>query len=333
MGARLVRLAQVSEAARALAATQGAEQLGGNTRSSNLSAGSNIANRPISCVPARDPDICLASLSPLERKSRLLGVIGFILGVALTVVLTKVHFPLAEIWSQPPVDRTVELASSVAPLATQAEPAMSRLIVEASQGVSGEPAPLGLALHGPADSAVIITGLLPGMSLSTGDAFGADVWRVPATNLPDAWIAPPENFVGSVYLVAELLLSNNKIADRQVIRIEWLPTISPAPARDQLNQEGIATNGSNSTLRTLQGSASSDTTSKETLDVPAFKNSQENTRKAARSQDRRRMAAEPAPWHGDGADFWTARRYPKDASRPDPREGAPARKGFWEWGR
>jgi hypothetical protein len=341
MSERLVRLAQVSEAARALAPTKAAEQLSGSTRPSSLWAGSNSARGYISCVPARDrlldPDICPASLSPLERKSSLLGLIGFILSIALTVVLTKVHFPLAEIWNQPPVDRTVELASSAAPSVVRAEPAMSRLTVEPSQGVSGEPARLGLALHGLAeDAAVIITGLLPGMSLSTGDAFGADAWRVPSTNLADAWVGPPENFVGSAYLVAELLLSDNKIADRQVIRIEWRPAISPA--RRQLDQEEIATVGSKSTSRTLPGSASSDATSKENApDVPVFKNfSHENTRKA-RSQDRRRTAAEPVPWRGDRADFWIARPYPKGATRHAPsatayaREGRPAQKGFWEW--
>ena len=233
IAARLVKLGQVSEAARALAATQAAEQLGGNTTSSNLSAGSNIASSYISSVPARDrlldPHACLASPSPLERKSSLLGLIGFIVVVALTVVLTKVNFPLADIWSQRPVDRTYELASSAPPLAVRTEPTTSRLVVEPSQVVSGQPAPLGLALHGLAeDAAVIISGLLPGMSLSTGYAFGADAWRVPATDLPDAWIAPPENYVGAAYLVAELLLSDSKITDRQVIRVEWVPTISTA---------------------------------------------------------------------------------------------------------
>ena len=304
IAARLVKLGQVSEAARALAATQVAEQLGGNTTSSNLSAGSNIASSNISSVPARDrlldPHVCLASPLPLERKSSLLGLIGFILVVALTVVLTKVNFPLADIWSQRPVDRTYELASSAPPLAVRTEPTTSRLVVEPSQVVSGQPAPLGLALHGLAeDAAVIISGLLPGMSLSTGYAFGADAWRVPATDLPNAWIAPPENYVGAAYLVAELLLSDSKITDRQVIRVEWVPTIST----EQLGQEEIATARANSISRTSQGSVSSDTLSK-VPDVPVKAFSQENTGKAARSQDRRRRAAEPAPWSGDRADFW-----------------------------
>lgn len=304
IAARLVKLGQVSEAARALAATQAAEQLDGNTTSSNLSAGSNIASSYISSVPARDrlldPHVCLASPLPLERKSSLLGLIGFIVVVALTVVLTKVNFPLADIWSQRPVDRTYELASSAPPLAVRTEPTTSRLVVEPSQVVSGQPAPLGLALHGLAeDAAVIISGLLPGMSLSTGYAFGADAWRVPATDLPDAWIAPPENYVGAAYLVAELLLSDSKITDRQVIRVEWVPTIST----EQLGQEEIATARANSISRTSQGSVSSDTLSK-VPDVPVKAFSQENTGKAARSQDRRRRAAEPAPWSGDRADFW-----------------------------
>ena len=304
VAARLVKLGQVSEAARALAATQAAEQLGGNTSSSNLSAGSNIASSYISSVSARDrlldPLAYLASPSLLERKSSLLGLIGFILVVALTVVLTKVNFPLADIWSQRPVDRTYELASSAPPLAVRTEPTTSRLVVEPSQVVSGQPAPLGLALHGLAeDAAVIISGLLPGMSLSTGYAFGADAWRVPATDLPNAWIAPPENYVGAAYLVAELLLSDSKITDRQVIRVEWVPTIST----EQLGQEEIATARANSISRTSQGSVSSDTFSK-VPDVPVKAFSQENTRKAARSQDRRRRVAEPAPWRGDRADFW-----------------------------
>jgi hypothetical protein len=304
IAARLVRPGQVSEVARALAATPAAEQLGGNTSSLNLSAGSNIASSYISSVPARDrlldPHACLASPSLLKRKSSLLGLIGFILVVALTVVLTKVNFPLAEIWSQRPVARTYELASSAPPLAVRTEPTTSRLIVEPSQVVSGQPAPLGLALHGlTEDAAVIISGLLPGMSLSTGDAFGADAWRVRASDLPDAWIAPPENFVGAAYLVAELMLSESVITDRQVVRIEWVPTVSPAHVRQQLGQEEIATARANSISRTSQGSVSSDTLSK------AF--SQENTRKAARSQDRRRMSAKPVPWSGDRADFWAAR--------------------------
>jgi hypothetical protein len=164
-GARLVSLAEVSKAADALAAAQAAEQLAGSIKPSIDWAVSNVANRCTSCVPARDrlldSDICPASLSPLERKSSLLVLLGFILGLVLTIVLTRLNFPHAENPSQPSVGRMVELSSWTAP-----QPAMSRLIVKASQVVSGQPAPLGLALHGLAeDASVTITGLLPGMRI------------------------------------------------------------------------------------------------------------------------------------------------------------------------
>jgi hypothetical protein len=104
--------------------------------------------------------------------------------------------------------------------AIRTEPAIPHLVVQSSRGVSGEPAPLGLALQGRAEGAiVIITGLLPGMGLSTGDAVGDKAWQLSATDLQYAWIAPSEGFVGSADLIAELRLSNGKIVDRRTIHL------------------------------------------------------------------------------------------------------------------
>jgi hypothetical protein len=209
-----------------------ADQLGGSTRPSPASVGSTIT-----VTPARDrlldPDVPFAVVG---------GLIGVILGVA---VIALEQFPLADIWRQPTIDRTIEFASSSArpapaTLAIQAEPAIPRLIVQSSRGMSGKPAPLGLTLQGRAEGAVvIITGLMPGMELSMGGAVGADAWKVLATDLGDAWISPPENFVGSVDLVAELRLSDDKISDRQAIHFEWAPRTSLRSAQRQLVGEEI----------------------------------------------------------------------------------------------
>ena len=40
---------------------------------------------------------------------------------------------------------------------------------------------------------------------------------------------PPQGFVGTAKLTAELRLSDNKIADRQAIHFAWESPISPAP--------------------------------------------------------------------------------------------------------
>jgi hypothetical protein len=115
-----------------------------------------------------------------------------------------------------------------------------RLVVHESRGTAGEPLPLGLTMQGGTDGVVVIvTGLIPGMSLSSGTAAGADAWQVPATDLADTWVGPPLDFVGTVDLVAELHLDGARIGDRRPIRIEWIatsravaaqvPTTTPVP--------------------------------------------------------------------------------------------------------
>jgi hypothetical protein len=77
------------------------------------------------------------------------------------------------------------------------------------------------------------------MELSTGGAIAGDIWQLSATDLPYAWIAPPKDFVGFADLVAELRLSNDKIADRRAVHLEWMAPISPTPGRPELDRESI----------------------------------------------------------------------------------------------
>ena len=128
--------------------------------------------------------------------------------------------------------------STSATHAIQNDPSTPRLIVQSSRGVSGEPAPIALALRGAAhDAVVLIRGLVPGMELSAGGAVSGDTWQLSPTDLPYAWIAPPDGFVGSADLVAELRLSNGKIVDRQAMHIEWMTPVSPAPARSEFDTQ------------------------------------------------------------------------------------------------
>jgi hypothetical protein len=113
--------------------------------------------------------------------------------------------------------------------AQTSETPIPRLVVHA-RGIAGEPLPLGLTIEGGADGAVVIvTGLVHGMTLSTGDALHANVWQVPATDLANTWVGPPMGFVGMVDLIAELQLADATVIHRQPIQIEWVAT-SPAVA-------------------------------------------------------------------------------------------------------
>jgi hypothetical protein len=231
-------LAQISEAADGLVAKQVPKQDGGSTSVSAIS--SNPAVRLVG------HDVPPPQLPRLGRRSGLIVMVlvGFIFALALAAVSAiPQHLRLSESWRQPTGDRTMEMTASEpltsATRAIQNDPGTPKLIVQSSRGVSGEPAPIGLALRGAAnDAVVLIRGLVPGMELSTGGAVSGGTWQLSATDLPYTWIAPPEGFVGSVDLVAELRLSNDKIADRRSIHLEWM-TVSPAPARPELDRESI----------------------------------------------------------------------------------------------
>src|SRR5262247_3842376 len=193
-----IRLGQVSSAAAALLAQHA------HAPESPVAGTTSSARRP----PALRP-----------RKWLLLAaIIGF--AVSCASVFT--------FWEQEAGEQSFELASSAARLTERRSELQPRLVAHDSQGIAGQPVPLGLKLQGPADGGVVVIAeLVPGMTLSSGSASGVDEWQVPATDLDDTWIGPPVNFVGAIELTAELRLPDATIVQRQVFHVEW---ITPNPS-------------------------------------------------------------------------------------------------------
>ena len=180
------------------------------------------------------------------RRSGVIMIIpiGFIFAAAAVAVISiPPHLSLLEVWRSATGGPTIDELASSEPLPSATtemgnEPGTPKLIVEPSVGVAGEPAPIRLALRGRAnDAIVVIRGLIPGMELSTGSAITSDSWQLSASDLPYASIAPPQDFVGSADLVAELRLPNAQIADRQMLHLEW--TRPAAVSELQHEQEQI----------------------------------------------------------------------------------------------
>ena len=212
--------------------TAARKQFSDSTKHSDISAESTNSVDCSSLILLRDqlvgPDV--PASSPLHRRSRSMlftsCLVGVILAGGTSAVIALRQFSLADIWRgraqlhQPTLTMRGE----------------QRLIVRSSRGSSGEPIPLGLTIYGPAEGAVvIITGLLPGMELSNGIEVDVDRWEVPATEVSYAWIASPDGFVGSALLTAELRLTDDSIADRQAIQLEWVPSSPPGFAKNQYN--------------------------------------------------------------------------------------------------
>ena len=240
LGARGEWLARVSEAASGLAASHPPEQPRGSSSGSTVTV--SYTSLPPSRDKSPDPTFLFAPPSQLRSRSKLAvcgGLMAIISSVAITAAIATGEFQPADIWRQVGLYPTTELASWLSrPAQLNSEQATPRLIVQSSRVSSGEPMPLGVALRGRAEGAVvIIKGLVPGMDLSVGNAVGTDAWQLLATDLADAWIAPPEGFVGSTHLVAELRLSDEKMADQQMIQIDWTSAIAtPAETHGQFQE-------------------------------------------------------------------------------------------------
>jgi hypothetical protein len=232
---RALWLGQVSEAATALAGTRVL---------SSIPAVSEISTEPI-LIRREDsfnPAVRSAK-SHVRRRSKLAMFTRLItiLAVALvTFILTGELSPIdIRPWmTNDGIIKFLSLRTAPDPVTTiAAEGTNPRLIIQPSYGTLDEPTPLPLAVQGPAEEAVVyIKGLMPGMELSTGRAVGADTWEIPATELGHAWIAPPQGFVGTADLIAELRFPDNQIADRQAIHIAWQSPISAAPVLPQFQE-------------------------------------------------------------------------------------------------
>jgi len=238
---RALWLGQVSEAATALADTRVPELLIESVAVSKISTEPGAAVNSISLSVRNDDSFNPAdhlathvrSSSKLATFTRLVIILAV---AAITALIFTGQLPtdiltrndVIEVASLPVVSN---LVTAITPDRTSA-----RLIVQSWRGNSDEPTPLGLAVKGPAEHAVVyIKGLMPGMELSSGNRVGSDAWEVPATGVGDVWIAPPQGFVGTAKLVAELRLPDSRIADRQAVYFEW-ELQRPTPVQHQLEE-------------------------------------------------------------------------------------------------
>ena len=221
-------LGQVSNAATALAATRASDCPDGNPKPSEV----EIRRFGPSYGRA---DIQAPDLRKYKLFAVLVGMVAVVLAISLTAFPAIEQSPLRGMWHQL-TQHAIALRSSLG-LAIPSigiEPT-TRLVAHSHQGaVSSGPIRLDLAVEGRAEGAVVvIAGLPPDMELSVGKIVASDKWQIPLKELGDAWIGPPENFAGSIDLVAELHLSDGKIADRVAIRLEWVSPPPPSSAQHE----------------------------------------------------------------------------------------------------
>jgi hypothetical protein len=235
-------LGRVSEAANALTAAQplviAAKALRGNPIESSVAL--VPASELLLDADTHSARLPVGSASRLRMLSALVGVIS---AISLAVFVAIEPFSLGRAGRQLLDQRTIKLASlsGLEQPRNGADLAAPRLITLPLVGASG-PTSLGLTVEGRAEGAVVvIAGFSPGMELSAGDMIAPDKWQISVAELDNAWIAPPDNFAGTIDLLAELHLTDGRIADRAALRFEWVaPTPSPAQQETALEQPSPA---------------------------------------------------------------------------------------------
>jgi hypothetical protein len=106
-----------------------------------------------------------------------------------------------------------------------------RLVLQqSSTSAAGDAVSLGIQVSGDAVGlAVEISGLPAGTTISSGRPMTAGRWRILAADVGNATIQPPPGFSGAFGFTVELRLTDDTVIDRRSSRLEWMPSVAPAP--------------------------------------------------------------------------------------------------------
>jgi hypothetical protein len=117
---------------------------------------------------------------------------------------------------------------------------VANLIVnEATPRPVDQPVPLGVSVDNANDGDfLVVSNLTKGTALSAGLSVGDNGWSLDATEIKDAVIRPPPNFVGVMEITVSLITGPDfKISRSQSLRFEWVaekvPEEQPPEARVQ----------------------------------------------------------------------------------------------------
>jgi hypothetical protein len=195
-----------------------------------------------------EPPKFKSSRSRWKSVGQSIGISAFAAGVASVVVIYTLpeakRMALVQDKFAPLMEMIASKTDRVTSLeAKRAEP--PSLIVIAKRRVTmNEQVPLGVNLAGGSSSgAVLIGGLAAETQLSAGAAIGSGTWRIPLSDLGQAKVIPPNNFVGTMDITVALLGAEANVADKNVMRIEWVnadsgnrtPASEPRPREEALS--------------------------------------------------------------------------------------------------
>jgi TPR repeat protein len=193
--------------------------------------------------PTKSPD---HQWPPARRRFRfgLLSSLAIACAVSAAVASTWVGFMLIDQMQMPPpslhsavaeINRIASQSAAVRPPERVVHQTPPQLIVtQAGPSGSDEARRLDVALDRISEGAILlVNGLAQGSAVSAGRPAGGNWWRLSAAELGNAAVTPPHGFVGNMDLTLELRLSDNSLADRKTVRLEWAPPKHVPPSQPE----------------------------------------------------------------------------------------------------
>ena len=175
---------------------------------------------PVSLQPTPKPGMVEAPQSGIKLFAGVLLAIG-VAGAFALVIGGKLASPGTSRADQAANDpSSFDRPGSAPPAASGA--AVPKLVIHQPPARrAGETYPLGVSVRDPGDFVLVVGGLADGTTLSVGQSAGADRWRLASSDLSEAVIRPPRDFVGGMELMLELRTMDGSIADRRSLRFAW----------------------------------------------------------------------------------------------------------------
>jgi hypothetical protein len=160
-------------------------------------------------------------------------------GLAATVAYGVTMFPSFQRGTIWPKDAKDAVASA-SPSASE-PPQQSRLFVEDQRAFANEPLALGVSVA-PATGfgSILIGGLIPGTRLSAGRSVTAASWELPLDDAGGVRVYAPQNFIGAMHAVIDLLAPTKRIIDSRAERLEWIAKADLLPRSKEIGSAGAS---------------------------------------------------------------------------------------------
>jgi hypothetical protein len=109
---------------------------------------------------------------------------------------------------------------------------LPRLVVKGQKGLVNEPLPLGVSINDASGGdRGVLAGFAIGTSLSTGTPLGFTGWQMLASDVSNALVYPPKDFVGVMVAVVDLRSPSDWLIGSQTVRLEWISDAQQVPRR------------------------------------------------------------------------------------------------------